>query len=69
MMYLKYSSFTKGEINGLNPEGIVSNAFYHGGPIGFTGISYIKMFDEQFNKQSITICECYWKSYIRCYWM
>ena len=50
MMYLKYFSFTKGEINGLNPENIVSNAFYHGGPIGFTGISYIEMFDEQFNK-------------------
>ena len=46
MMYFGYCSLTKGEVNELTPEDLVSRALYHGGPIGFTGISYIDIFDE-----------------------
>ena len=46
MMYLRYCGFRNGEVNGLTPEDLVSRALNCRGPVGFTGISYIKMFDE-----------------------
>ena len=46
MMYLKYSSFRKGELNGLNLQDLVSRALCTRGAKGFTGISYIEMYDE-----------------------
>ena len=46
MIYLKYSSFRKGELNGLNLQDLVSRALCTRGAKGFTGISYIEMYDE-----------------------
>ena len=58
MMYLKYSSFRKRELNGLNLQDLISRALYTRGAKGFTGISYIEIYDEQSNILSISLYEC-----------
>ena len=46
MMYLRYSGFRKGEVNGLTPEDLASKILYRRCPVGFAGISCTAIFDE-----------------------
>ena len=46
MMYLRYSGFRKGEVNGLTPVDLASKALYRRYPVGFAGISCTVIFDE-----------------------
>ena len=46
MMYLRYSGFRKGEVNGLTPEDLASKTLYRRCPVGFAGISCTAIFDE-----------------------
>ena len=44
MMYLRYSGFRQGEVNGLTPEDLASRTLYRRCPVGFVvyhGLQYL----------------------------